>query len=263
MIRPSDFNDWQEYYWTYQHTLAKRYLIPMLEKQGISIAGKSIFEIGCGSGGVIEAFAESAERAVGLDVAPFDYTRFGSKRVEYLTADIFDNRQREKYEGAYDVILLRDVIEHLPRKDELFHVCDALLNPRGVMLVTFPPFYSPFGAHQQVHARTTAGRVPYLHLLGRGLYTAYLRWVEKGNKEVVKSARELFDTKTTIRSLRRAIVRSAFEIQHQEYYLIRPSYEIRYGLRPRKVQFLQWIPVLRELCVMGVYMILRKKNRKP
>ena len=37
MIRPSDFANWQEYYFTYQNILAKKYLIPMLEQWGVSI----------------------------------------------------------------------------------------------------------------------------------------------------------------------------------------------------------------------------------
>ncbi|HMW36410.1 MAG TPA: hypothetical protein PKA72_08620, partial [bacterium] len=78
MIRPSDFANWQEYYFTYQNILAKQYLIPMLEQWGVSIDGKKILEIGCGSGGVIEAFAERASKAVGVELNPFDYTKLNT-----------------------------------------------------------------------------------------------------------------------------------------------------------------------------------------
>ncbi len=259
MLRPSDFKDWQEYYWTYQNVLARKYLIPMLEGQGIRIDGSRVFEIGCGSGGVIEAFAERCQVAVGLDIAPFDYTHAPGSKVRYITADIFDPEHASRYAGTYDVILLRDVIEHLPSKALLFERCAELLDPQGVMLVTFPPFYSPFGAHQQVHARRRLGKLPFLHWMGRRWYVRYLRMVEKNNEGAVRAAEELFDTKTSIRSLNREIRHSSFEIQHQEYYVTRPSYEIRYGIRPMKAQFLRHVPLLREWLVMGVYMILRKK----
>lgn len=260
MLRPSEYESWQAYYWTYQNVLAKKYLIPMLEAQGIPIEGAKVLEIGCGGGGVAEAFAERCKVAVGLDLVSFDRSHVKNSKVRYVTADIFDEHQNGDYADTYDIILLRDVIEHLSSKDTLLKKCAGLLAPHGVILVTYPPFYSPFGAHQQVHARKRLGKLPYLHLLGRRPYLAFLRMVERGNPDAVKAAEDLFSTKTTIRSLKKVIERSSFEIQHQEYYFTRPSYEIRYGIRPRKATFLAGVPMLREILVMGVYMILRKKS---
>lgn len=262
MIKPSEFKDWQTYYWTYQNILAKKYLIPMLEKQGIVIDQKKVFEIGCGNGGVIEAFAEKCSKAVGVDIKTFDHSPLNTPKVKYVTADIFDPSQQEKYVDLYDIILLRDVIEHLPDKKSIFEICDQLMKPDGALFVTFPPFYSPFGAHQQVYTKTKLGKLPYLQMLQHTLYLKYLKAVEKGNEPAHQLAEEMFASKTTIASLNQAINKSNFEIQYQDYYLTRPSYEIRYGIKPRKAQFLQHVPVLRDLFVMGVYMILRKRTKQ-
>ncbi len=261
MIKPSDFKDWQEYYWTYQNILAKKYLIPMLKRRGISINGKKVFEIGCGNGGVIEAFAEGCRKAVGLDRVPFDYSKHNSSAVKYITADLFDQNFFNEYQDQYDIILLRDVIEHLPQKREVFEICDKLLADDGILFFTFPPFYSPFGAHQHVYSKTTLGKLPYMQLLPKSLYLKYVRAVEDGNRDALNAVEEIVKSRTTISSLNKVIKQSPFEIFYQEYYLTRPSFEIRYGVRPLKVQVLRYIPLLQELLVMGVHMILKRKKK--
>jgi SAM-dependent methyltransferase len=260
MIKPSQFKDWQEYYWTYQNILAKKYLIPMLKAEGISIDGKKIFEIGCGSGGVIEAFAERSARAVGLDITPFEFTRLGTNRVEYVTADIFDLRERPRYADRYDLIVFRDVIEHIAAKDNMFSACDELLAPDGHILMTFPPFYSAYGAHQQVFSKRFLTRLPYVQFLPKHLYLRFVKAVENGNEPAYRVAAEIQESKTTIRSLKRHIRRSVFEIQKEHDYFIRPSFEIRYGIKPRKAQWLGRIPWLREISIMGVYLILKRRG---
>lgn len=262
MIKPSQFKDWQDYYWTYQNLLAKNYLIPMLEAEGISIHGKKIFEIGCGSGGVIEAFAEKSARAVGLDVTPFEFNRLGTNRVEYITADIFDINERHRYEDQYDLIVFRDVIEHITDKDRMLEACDRLLAPDGRILMTFPPFYSPFGAHQQVFSKRFLARLPYVQFLPRKLYLQFVKAVENGNESAYRVALEIRESKTTIGSLKKHIRRSVFEIQKEHDYWIRPSFEIRYGIKPRKATWLGSIPLLREVIIMGVYLILKRHRTK-
>jgi SAM-dependent methyltransferase len=261
MIRPEQFKDWQEYYWTYQNILAKKYLIPMLEAEGISLEGKKVFEIGCGSGGVIEAFAERCAKAVGLDIEPFEYDRLGSTRVKYITADIFDEKVRPRYADQYDLMIFRDVIEHIADKHRMFKACDELLASNGHILMTFPPFYSPFGGHQQVFSKKILTRLPYVHSIPTPLYLKFVRWIENGNEAALRVAKEICSSKTTIAGLKRELHRSPFMIVKEHDYLVRPSFEIRYELKPREANWLGRIPVLREVLLMGVYLILRRKSK--
>ncbi len=260
MIRPSDYADWQEYYWNYQNLLAKNYLIPMIEHCGITINNKDVLEIGCGSGGVIEAFAEQCRSAVGIDIHPFDYTRLCTPKVRYITADIYDPSARPLYDGVYDIIILRDVIEHLPDKESVFKLFNELLTRDGIIFMTFPPYYSPYGAHQQVFSKSFCGKMPWVHLLPKTLYLKYVQWTEKGNLPAYHTALELENSKTTIRQIYKHIRKNDFEIRQAHYYLIRPSYEIRYGLKPLKFNILKYIPLINELITMGVYIIIQRKK---
>ena len=77
----------------------------------------------------------------------------------------------EKLNSKFDLIILRDVIEHLNNSNMylLFDRIDKLSNNNTVVLITFPPFYSPFGLHQQVLMKNFLKYIPYLSLLPKGL----------------------------------------------------------------------------------------------
>lgn len=257
-IRPSDYPDWNDYYWQYQHILAKDYLIPMLEKAGFTTENKRILEIGCGNGGVIETMAEKAETAVGIDIREFDRSRHATGKVRYITADVFDPDKRNLYSGSYDLIVLRDVIEHLPDKHAIFRLFDELLSDEGILFLTFPPYYSPFGAHQQVFSRTLTGKLPYIHWLPGKLYLKWVSFFEKNNPPAYELALAMEQSKTTIRQMLRFIKEYKFRISHRYCYFVRPSYEIRYGLKPRRDYVIQYIPLLREILILGVYLIIKR-----
>ncbi len=260
-INPEDFKNWDDYYWHYQQTLAARYLIPMLAKAGVTLTDSAILEIGCGNGGVIEALSEKASKAIGIDIRGFDRSLNGTDKVRYITADVFDVQARKLYAGQYDIIILRDVIEHLPDKHSVFRLFQELLTDQGCILLTFPPYYSPFGAHQQVFSKTLLGKLPYTHLMPESLYLKWVKSVEKNNAEAYAMAIEMEKAKTTIRQIKKMIRQYSFEETLQEYYFIRPSYEIRYGFKPCKAYCMKYLPLIREMFVLGVYMILRRAKK--
>jgi len=164
------------------------------------------------------------------------------------------------YQDVYDLIIFRDVIEHIADKQRMLDACAGLLAPDGRMLMTFPPFYSPFGAHQQVFSKRFVTRLPYIQFLPKSMYLKFVKWMENGNVGANRVAAEIRDSKTTISSLKKHLTRSAFEIEKEHDYIIRPSFEIRHGVRPRKAAWLGHIPLLRELLIMGVYLILKRRE---
>ena len=260
-INPADYKNWNDYYWNYQRILAEQYLKPMLDDAGINLNNRKILEIGCGNGGVIEAFAKDTSKAIGIDLRDFDRSEHATQNVSYITADVFDLEKRSLYSDKFDLIILRDVIEHLPDKDSIFNLFNDLLSDIGHVLITFPPFYSPFGAHQQVFSKTILGKLPYMHWMPKALYLKWVSFVEKKNQSAHDLAIEMENSKTTINQINRYIKNFGFSIARQHYFFVRPSYDIRYGYKPRKASFLMHCPVLREIFVLGVYMIIKKSVR--
>ena len=261
-LRVTDFDTWHDYYWAYQEKLTCDWLIPYLNSQNIFLEGKKILEIGCGDGGVIASMAASAQKAVGLDINYIDHTKAKTDRVQYIQADVFDPETRPVYDDKYDLILLRDVIEHIPNnfKSKILNEAATLLKPGGKVLVTFPPYYSAFGSHQQVYSKTKLGKLPYVHVLTGRLYVRYVTLIEKGNQKAIALARELYAARTSIRFMKACIASSKLEIFNAKYFLVRPSHQLRYGVKARVTKVIPCIPVLREILILGAYVILQNKN---
>ena len=148
-LNKNKFASWKEYYYEYQRTLASGYYIPFLLNNNIELDDRDILEIGCGNGGFIDAFGKYSDRCVGFDLKNLEWE---NENVRYYNLNVFDENLTEKIESKFDLIILRDVIEHLDNKmmDFLFDQIKLLSKKNTVILITFPPFYSPFGLHQQV-----------------------------------------------------------------------------------------------------------------
>ena len=260
-LRVSDFETWKDYYWTYQQELTHKFLIPYLQREGLNIEGKKILEIGCGDGGVIASMAVPAQKAVGIELKQIDFTGARDDHVLFLNGDIFDEALLPKYEDQYDLVVLRDVIEHIPNtlKGRLLEKIKSLMHPNGRLLVTYPPYYSAFGAHQQVYSSSWLTRLPYIHVVTGPFYRRLVKRMERQNQKAIDLADEILIARTSIRSLRKHIRKSPLVVRNSTYFLVRPSHELRYGIKARVSRILPYMPILREFLISGVYMILTPK----
>ena len=66
--------------------------------------------------------------------------------------DFFSLEEGDTGEGrpqaGFDLIVLRDVLEHMPDGGAALRKAAALLAPGGIVFASFAPFWSPFGGHQ-------------------------------------------------------------------------------------------------------------------
>jgi len=233
-IARHDFATWADYYSAYQRELARRFLIPFLADNGIGLGGRSVLDVGCGDGGVTAAFAEVADRCVGVDIGDFPWEAEGN--LEFVKGDILDQGLADSLAGRFDLVLLRDVVEHIEDKDLLMRHVARAIRGAGHVLVTFPPYYSPFGAHQQVELRGSRLRhLPYLHLHPR--------------------LRHIARTRMTVGGFERLALTTGFRIAARTLYVSRPSFELRYGLATLRFPF-PWLVGIRELVSTGAYYVL-------
>lgn len=78
-----------------------------------SVAPRSIAEIGCGAGGILQALSQKYPDAQchGFDISPLAFAmaqRHSSSRLHFHLADLLESRER------FDVLLAIDVAEHVP-----------------------------------------------------------------------------------------------------------------------------------------------------
>lgn len=246
----------------YEKALCLQGLVPLLRKRGFDPAGRSVLDVGCGYGGVLAALAETfrLRDALGIDLDP-DMIREGGKKcpagVRLEVRDFFGLERAETESGGYDLILMRDVLEHMPDAEGALKKAAALLNPRGLLFVSFAPFYSPFGGHQHNGSGFFAN-VPWLQVLPESWFRAALRL--RGNS--YKSGQGLADdmesvlrTRLTLRRFRRMLPAAGLRLGYFARYLSRPDYRIKFGLP--EIGFPN-LPFLDELACTGVEACLEK-----
>ena len=256
-INKDKFKNWKDYYFEYQRTLASSYYIPFLIKNNVELENKNILEIGCGNGGFISAFGDFSDYCVGFDLKNLDW---GKNNVKYRQLDVFDDKLVDQIDSKFDVIILRDVIEHLDNKqtNKLFKQIELLSNSNALILITFPPFYSPFGLHQQVLLKSMLRFIPYLSLIPKDLTKVLTE--EDSNKDGVEELLSLYDSKKTISMFYKLINNHRYRIIDEKFFHIRPSHQIRYGLKTIESKLIWHIPIIRELLITGTVFLINKKS---
>jgi len=218
-------------------------------------------EIGCGEGGVLIPFIEKGCYCVGVDLNPFRIDlanellkqQVAEGRVQFVLKNVYDADFLEKFRGFFDLIILKDAIEHIPEQEKFIPYLKNFLKPGGQIYFGFPPWYMPFGGHQQVCNNKLASVLPYYHILPRTLYKGILKAFGEPN-HIVNELMEIKDTQITIERFEKIVRQSGLKILNKQHYLINPIYKYKFGLQPRKQHSLiTALPFVRNFLTSCVY----------
>jgi SAM-dependent methyltransferase len=248
-----------------QYRTARDYIIPFVRRQ-LDLAEANVLDVGCGDGGVLRAFAEIGCSGVGVDLnrARVEYAAetlrqegFGES-ISFVSSDIHADEIGREWASKYDLVILKDVIEHVPKKDQLMARIRSFLRPGGMVFFGFPPWRMPFGGHQQI-ASSTIGKMPYLHLIPKGIYLSVLKAL--GEKDVtIQELGEIQDTRMSIAGFERLMAKSGFEILEKQHFLFNPIYRFKFGLTPRpQLPVVRSLPVVRDFVTTACYYLVRPR----
>lgn len=244
-------------YFDEQVYTTQKYVIPFIEQDIPVIPGMKVLEIGCGEGGDLKPFLDRGCLCTGLDInkqkikAGIDYYAAHPNRssLQLLAENIYDKEDP----GTYDLIFLRDVIEHIPQQATLIARLRRFMHEKTIIFFAFPPWQNPFGGHQQICRSKLLSHTPFLHLLPKNLY----RYILKAFGEDTACVQELLEikqTSITIEQFRKYIAGAELVIRREQFYFINPHYEIKFGLKPRKTWIpLSKLPVLRNFFTTSLY----------
>ena len=248
-------------YFNEQFITTTKYVIPYLEEYFSAGKHRRVMEIGCGEGGNLLPFLDAGCDVTGIDLSAgkIDKARIyfsehpNRGNLKLICDDVY---QLDDTAGRFDLIFLRDVIEHIYDQGKFLHFVLRFLKPGGVIFFAFPPWQNPFGGHQQICRNRLLSHMPWVHLLPRSIYTAILQFGGE-TQATINALLEIRDTRLTIERFETLLQQQRYRILRKSYYLINPNYEVKFGLKPRLVPaFLGKIPWLRNFVTTTAYYLI-------
>ena len=258
-----EFHADRKRYFDIQFLNSEKYILPFIESSFVIKEGMRVLEIGCGEGGVLKAFINIGCVGVGVE---FDSIRIenGSKwleddikqgKISFVAKDIYDT-EVESIGGKFDIIVLKDVIEHIHNQERLLAYLKGFLNPSGIVFFGFPPWQMPFGGHQQL-CRNGLSKVPYFHLMPRKIYKSVLKSFKESD-DVINTLLEIKETGISIERFEKITKETDYKIVSKIHYLINPIYQYKFNLTPKKQnRLLSKIPYIRNYLTTCVYYTIR------
>lgn len=244
------------------------YVIPFIEEAVPVSEEMHVMEIGCGEGGVLRPFLDRGCHCVGVELEAGrtalaneflqEYVHRGLLRL--INKNIYDLDFLGEFKNGFDIIILKDAIEHIPDQNRLMGYLKQLLTPGGVIFLGFPPWYMPHGGHQQVCQNKLLSMFPYIHLLPVPFYKAILKACNE-EAPTIKELLEIKDTGISIERFERILKQNNYEVVLRRYYLINPIYKYKFGWKPRTQSgLISKIPFFRNFVTTCMYYIIRDKN---
>ncbi|OBB35036.1 class I SAM-dependent methyltransferase [Mycobacterium sp. 852002-51961_SCH5331710] len=120
----------EENYWFRRHEV-------VYERMADRCADRDVLEAGCGEGYGANLIADVARRVIGLD---YDETTVAHVRARYPRVDMRHGNLAELplADGAVDVVVNFQVIEHLWDQGQFVRECLRVLRPGGCLLMSTP-----------------------------------------------------------------------------------------------------------------------------
>ncbi len=238
-----------------QKEYTKNYILPYLQKYIPDFYKCSVLEVGCAEGGLMDVLMEIGIHVVGVEISKerADTAKLKNDRLKIYVGDITDYSLPTKIEEKFDVIIMREVIEHVHDKYTAFDNLDAMLKDNGYLFISFPPKYSPFAGHQQI-AKSFLKIIPYLHLLPKKLLKG-LASILSEKYDYVDEIKLHYSTGMSINGFEYLCAYKNFQPVKKELFLFRPIYSLRFGLPRLK---LPGIPIIRECITFGYETLLKK-----
>jgi len=245
-------------YFDYEFDLGRDVVSKSLSEFNIEIQGKSVLDIGCGEGGVLAGLRENnGFTGLGID---YDEEMIKKARpvndVEFKCADFLDSEITQ----TYDIILLRDVLEHCGSPSIFLKKVAGHLHESSYVYLTYTPFFSPFGGHQH-NGSSFFSNVPYLQVLPSTLFNKLVSPqgnLYKEKDDLLKDFDEIRETCLTTNSMLSHCENFGLQIFASRAFIIRPDYKFKFGLRPMMFPTIVPLSSITDVFCTSVEMILKK-----
>ena len=149
--------------WKNYHKFAdeRGWLVAMVLKQFTSLERKRVLDYGCGDGGTSRMLDRLGAKVTAVDIKAEVEPAFHNSGVKFFNAQyevLYLKKQK------YDIIILQDVLEHVPNPDKLIHQARDRLNSCGMIYISTPNRFSILNLISDPH-----WNLPGVALFSRGV----------------------------------------------------------------------------------------------
>lgn len=249
-------------YFNEQIYTTEKYVIPFISEVRKVDASFRVFEIGCGEGGNLKPFADLGCSCVGVDLSSGKIEKGrkmfeGVKNIELICRNIYE---MPDYFGKFDVLIIRDVIEHIHDQSKFLRFIQHFMADNALVFIAFPPWQNPFGGHQQMCRSKVLSMLPYYHLLPVPLYRGLMKLFGE-TEATIAGLLEIKETGISLERFEKLSTQHGYAFRLKTLFFINPNYEIKFGLKPRKVyKWLGNLPVIRNFYITCGYYLLSRKD---
>jgi 2-polyprenyl-6-hydroxyphenyl methylase/3-demethylubiquinone-9 3-methyltransferase len=158
-----------------------------------------VLDVGCGGGILSEALAELGAEVTGIDLsepaihAARQHAQEGGLSIDYRVISVEEIAQQQP--GSYDVVTCMEMLEHVPKPNQVVAACAQALKPGG------HAFFSSINRTPKAFLFAIIGGEYLLRLLPKGSHrykklirpNELIRWSEESGLAFVRSASLLYN----------------------------------------------------------------------
>lgn len=252
-------------YFEIQYLNSKHSIIPFLNGIYDHKAGDNVLEIGSSEGGVLKAFTELNCICTGIELADyrvdlangFMADEVESGLVNFINEDIY-NIDPNSLPYKFDLIILKDVIEHIHNQEKFMKRVEQFLSDDGVIFFGFPAWRMPYGGHQQCTKSKFLAKLPYYHLLPKSIYKMLLKSFGESDS-IIDGLVEIKETGISTRRFEKICKQNNYKIEKRIKYLVAPIYEYKFGYKTKLLpKWIGSIPFINDFFTFQSYYAIKK-----
>lgn len=254
-------------YFEIQYLNSKESIVPFVKDYFVPGKGKRVLEIGSAEGGVLKAFVEEGCQCVGIELSEgrtklareFQKEEIEKGNLSFIAKDIYD-MEADALGEKFDLVILKDVIEHIFDQKKFMKEVSKFLKPEGIIFFGFPAWRMPYGGHQQIAHSKLASKLPYYHILPTPFYRGILKLC-KEPKGVVEELMNVKETRISTARFERLCKENDFSIAERQKYFIAPIYKYKFGFTPKKLwKFVGAIPFVNDFFTFQSYYVIKQNQ---
>ena len=253
-------------YFEIQYLNSRESILPFVDDYFKPGDNNRVLEIGSAEGGVLKAFVEKGSHCVGIELSEertklaneFQKEEIVKGNLQFIAKDVYDIDENALGE-KFDLVILKDVIEHIHDQKRFMKEVSKFLKPDGIIFFGFPAWRMPYGGHQQVAKSKLASKLPYYHILPMPIYKGMMKLFGE-SKETIEALVEVKETRISTARFEKLCKENNFNVTKRQKYFVAPIYEYKFGFKTKKLwKWVGAIPFFNDFFTLQSYYVITKK----